>query len=91
MNKPVYLCYIDTGSFIVYTKTEEICADIAKNVKARFDTSNYGLDEALPKEKKKKVIGLMKNELDGKMIKEFFALRTKPYSYLTYNNDGRHK
>ena len=35
----------------------------------------------------KKVIGLMKDELRGKIIKEFAALRAKAYSYLTDNNN----
>ena len=44
---------MDTGSFIVYTKTEDIYTD----VEARFDTSNYELDRpSLPKGKNKKVI-----------------------------------
>ena len=33
--------------------------------------------------KNEKVIGLMKDELGGKIIKEFVALRPKTYSYLT--------
>ena len=53
--KPKYgkigkLCYVDTDSFIVYIKTEEICVDIA----TRFDTSNYELEKPLPKGKSKK-------------------------------------
>ena len=38
------------------------------------------------KEKNKKVIGLMKDELDGKIIMKFVWLRGKTYSYLT--DDG---
>ena len=38
-------CYIDTGSFIVYKKTD----DMAKDVETRFDTSNYELEGPLPK------------------------------------------
>ena len=56
------LCYIDTDSFIVYIKTEEIYIDIEKYVETRFDTLNYELDRPLPKGKNKKVIGLMKDE-----------------------------
>ena len=39
----VKLCYMDTDSFIVYIKTEDIYKDIAENVETRFDTSNYKL------------------------------------------------
>ena len=65
--KPKYgekskLCYMGTDSFIVYIKTDVIYNDIAEAVVIRFDTSNYELDRPLLKEKKKKVIGLMKDE-----------------------------
>ena len=43
---------MDTYSLIVYMKTEDIYSDIAKDVEARFDTSNYKLDRQLPKRKK---------------------------------------
>ena len=33
----------------------------------------------------------MKDELGGKIIKEFAALRAKAYSYLTDNNDKNKK
>ena len=34
----VKLCYIDTGSFIVHVKTNDIYKDIAEDVETRFDT-----------------------------------------------------
>ena len=49
----------------------------------RNDTSNYEVNRPLPKGKNKKVIGLMKDELGGKIMTEFVALRPKTYSYLT--------
>ena len=55
---------MDIDSFIVYTKTNGICVDIAKNVETRFDTSIYGLGN--PLHKGKKVIEYMKDILDGK-------------------------
>ena len=49
---------------------------------ARFHTSNYELDKALPKGKNKKVIGLMQDELGGKIMTKFVGLKGKTYSYL---------
>ena len=77
---------MDTDSFIVYIKTEDIYVGIANNVAARFDTTNYELDRPLPKEKNEQVIGLTKDELGGKIIKKFAARRANTYSYLTDNN-----
>ena len=56
------MCYIDTDSFIVYIKTDGIYKDIEEDVETGFDTSNYELEIPLPKQKSKKVIGLMKDE-----------------------------
>ena len=33
----------------------------------------------------------MKDELGGKIMREFAALRAKTYSYLTKNNSERHE
>ena len=83
----VRLCYMDTGSFIMNIKTNDVYEDIANDAKNRFDTSNYEVNRPLPMGKNKKIIGLMKDELGGKMITEFVTLRPKTYSYLT--NDGK--
>ena len=78
----VKLCYMDTGSFIMNIKTEDFYKDIANDVEKRFDTSNYEVDRPLSTGKNRKVIGLMKDELGGRIIKEFVVLRPKTYSYL---------
>ena len=81
-NDKVKLCYMDTDSFIVSIKTNDFYKDIANDVEKRFDTSNYELNRPLPTGKNGKVIGLMKDELGGKIITEFVTLRPKTYSYL---------
>ena len=78
----VKLCYMDTDRFIFHVKTEDFYKDIADDVEKRFDTSNYEVDRPLPKGKNKKVIGLMKHELGGRIVTEFVALRPNIYSYL---------
>ena len=87
--KPKYgndgkLCYIDTDSFIMNIKTNDFYEDITNDVENRFDTSNYEVNRPLPMGKNK-VIGLMKDELGGKIITEFVTLTPKTYSYLTDN------
>ena len=67
---------MDTGSFMVHVKTDNIYKDIAEDVETKFSTSNFDLDRPLPKEKNKKVIVLMKDKLGGQIMKEFFGLRT---------------
>ena len=52
----------------------------ADDVEKRFDTSNYEVNSPLSTGKNKKVIGLMKDELWGKIMIEFVALRLKIYS-----------
>ena len=76
------MCFKDTDSFFVYTKTDDIYKDIAEDVENRFHTSNYELDWLLLKAKSQKVIGLMKDESSGKNMTKFIGLRSKIYSYL---------
>ena len=97
-NDNVRLCYMDTDSFVMHIKTNDFYKDIASDVENRFDTSNYEVNTSettaeasalarrpLPTGKNKKVIGLMKDELGGKIITEFVTLRPKTYSFLTNN------
>ena len=77
------LCYMDTDSLVYDIKTEDFYEDIANDVEARFDTSGYSKTDfgLLPIGLNKKVIGLMKDKLGGKIMTEFVALRLKLYSY----------
>ena len=72
--------------FIINIKTKIFYEDIANDVDGRFDTSNYECDRPMPTGKKQKVIGLIKDELAGKIMAEFVALRAKTYSYLMDDN-----
>ena len=77
------LCYMDKDSLVYDIKTEDFYEDIANDVEARFDTSGYSKTDfrPLPIGLNKKVIGLMKDELGGKIMTEYVALRPKLYSY----------
>ena len=86
------LCYMDTYSFVIDIFTENFFEDINNDVERWFDTSNYDKNDKrpLPMGMNKKVIGLFKDELGGKIMKEFCALRAKTYTYLM-DDDTEHK
>ena len=87
--KPKYkekakLCHMDTDSFIINIFTEDFFEYINNDVERWFDTSNCDKNDKRPLSigKNKKVIGMFKDELGGKIIKEFCAPRAKTYAYL---------
>ena len=86
-NDNVRLCYMDRDSFVMHIKTNDFYKDIASDVENRLHTSNYEVNRPLATGKNKEVIGLMKDELGGKIITEFVTLRPKTYSFLT--DDGK--
>ena len=70
-NDKAKMCYINTDSFIVHIKTEDIYNDISEDIETRFDTSNHNVNRLLPMRKSKKVLGLMKDGLGGQIVKRF--------------------
>ena len=79
----VRLCYMDTDNFVMDIKTDDFYKDISNDVDKWFDTSNYDKHDnrSLEIGKKKKVIGKFKDELGGKVMSEFCALKAKTYSF----------
>ena len=95
--KPKYkdnakLCYMGTDSFVINIFTEDFSEDIKNNIERWFDTSNYDENDKRPLQigVNKKVIGMFKDELGGKIMKEFCALRAKTHTYLM-EDDGEMK
>ena len=77
------LRYMDTDSFVMYIETEDFYKDISVDVDRWFDTSNFNESDNRPLEirKNKKGVGKFKDELGGKILTEFCALRAKAYAY----------
>ena len=92
--KPKYgekakLLFTDTDSLMYEIETEDFYKDISKDVKDRFDTSDYPENHpsGIPTGINKKVLGMFKDEAAGKIIKEFVGLRAKLYSFIM--EDGK--
>ena len=77
-------CYTDTDSFIMHIKIDDFYKDISADVNKWFDTSDFNKNDNRPLEigKNKKVLGKFKDELGGKIMTKFVALRAKTYSFL---------
>ena len=77
------LLFTDTDSLMYLIQTEDVYKDFSKDIKRKFDTSDY--PEKHPSGIKtgvnKKVIGKFKDEAAGKQITHFVGLRPKLYSY----------
>ena len=83
------LLFSDTDSLMCEIQTEDFYKDISGDVKDRFDTSDYPENHpsGIPTGINKKVLGMMKDEAAGKIIKEFVGLRAKLYSYKMYEGE----
>ncbi|XP_031572498.1 uncharacterized protein LOC116306562 [Actinia tenebrosa] len=84
--KPKYgnkcrLLYTDTDSLILEVITEDVYKDFLPDID-EYDTSEYPKDHFLYSAKNKKVIGKMKDKMEGKPIVEYVGLKPKMYSVL---------
>ena len=78
--------YMNTDSFVIHIKADDFYEDIAGDVEEWFDTSIYSKDDRRPL-----LIGWnKKDELAGKIMKEFVGLRAKTWACLM-DDDSEHK
>ena len=87
------LLFTDTDSLMYLIRTEDFYQDINKDIKRKFDTSDYpenhpsGIKTGI----NKKVIGKIKDEVGGKKITHFVGLHPKLYSLKVEDNSETRK
>ena len=81
--KRLKFLFTDTDSLAYEIKIEDFYQDISRDVKEKFDASNYAKNHpsGIKTGCNKKVIGMMKDECGGEQILAFVGLRAKMYSY----------
>ena len=77
------LLFTDTDSLMYLIQTQDVYKDFSKDIKKKFDTSDYPENHpsGIKTGVNKKVIGKFKDEAAGKQIKHFVGLRPKLYTY----------
>ena len=86
------LLMTDTNSTFLRVETDDLYEDMGDDIPTTYDTSNYPDDHPakLPK-MNEKVIGMMKDELKGKIADEFDGTGAKSYAYSIHGDDIKKK
>ena len=77
------LLFTDTDSLMYHIQTDDVYHDIKKDVKKKFDRSDYleNHPSGIKTGVNKKVIGKFKDEAAGRQITHFIGLRPKLYTF----------
>ena len=77
------LLFTDTDSLMYLIQTDDVYQDINKDIRRKFDTSDYPENHpsGIKTGVNKKVIGKFKDEAAGKQITHFVGLRPKLYTF----------
>ena len=85
------LLFTDTDSLMYLIQTDDFYQDINKDIKKKFDTSDYPENHpsGIKTGVNKKLIGKFKDEAAGKQITHFVGLRPKLYTYKEEEGEKR--
>ena len=78
--------FTDTDSLVYEIKKIDVYEDFYQD-KNLFDFSEYSSNSKFFDPVNKKVIGKMKDEFKGKLIREFVGLKSKMYSLISVDNE----
>ena len=87
--KNMTLLYTDTDSFVLYISTPNLYSMHLPALQNYFDFSNYPKDHFLFATKFKRIPGYFKDEMAGRHMQEFVALRSKMYSFKVDENETK--
>ena len=80
LNDKIKLAYTDTDSFVIHVETEDLYKDL-KQINNHMDFSDYPKKHENYDISNKKVLGRFKDEVNGKIIREFTGLKPKMYAF----------
>ena len=81
----IQLIYTDTDSFVIEVETDDIYKDMYED-RHLYDFSDYSKDHPNYSLTNRKIYGIYKDDLNGKILIEFTADQPKMYSYKYIDN-----
>ena len=87
----VKLLYTDTDSFILEIQSEDLYEEIEDDIKDHYDTRKYPKNSPLFYEGNAFKLGCLKDECNGKVIREFCGTCAKSYSYTIEGEETENK
>ena len=85
------LLYTDTDSFILQIESENLYEEIEDDVKKYYDTRKYPKHSPLFTEENAFKLGCLKDECNGKILREFCGTCAKSYSYMIEGEEMENK
>jgi hypothetical protein len=78
-NDKIKLAYTDTDSFVIHVETDDLYKDL-KQINNHMDFSDYPKKHENYDVSNKKVLGKFKDELNGKIMREYIGLKPKMHA-----------
>lgn len=89
-NDKIKLAYTDTDSLVIHVETEDLYKDL-KQMNEHMDFSDYPKNHENYDISNKKKIGNFKDELNGKILREYIGLKPKMYAMDVQNDKVQKK
>ena len=87
----IELLYTDTDSFILHIQSEDLYEEIKDDIKEYYDTKKYPKNSPLFYEGNAFKLGCLKDECNGKVIREFCGTCAKSYIYMIEGEETENK
>ena len=89
-NENIKLVYTDTDSYVIQTMTDDVYKDF-NDIRQHMDFSDYPVEHPCHDKTNKKVLGMFKDEVNGKIITKFIGLKPKSYAFTIHGEVDEHK
>ena len=89
-NENIKLVFTDADSYVIQRMTDDVYKDF-NDIKQHMNFSDYPVEHPCHDKTNTKVLGMFKDEVNGKIITQFIGLKPKSYAFTIHGEDDEHK